>query len=810
MDTTPKPAATPSPSPAAAGALPDRLGAYRILSLLGEGASGRVYLAEEDAPRRRVALKTLRAAAGGSGFAARFEREAALTAALEHPNIARLYAAGIADTAGGAVPYLAMQHVEGRTLRAWMAANAGTRGADLRERVRLLAVLGRAVAYAHARGVLHRDLKPDNVMVMPDGQPVVLDFGIARAMGEADSTLTMTGQVFGTLPYLSSEALAGAAHRLDPRADVYSLGVIAYELVGGQLPYALTGASLAEALDQLQRPPPQALEALEPRARGDIATIVNKAMAQDPALRYPDAAAFAADLERWLDNRPIEARPPTAAYVATRFMRRHRALSAAVAVSALALVAATVVSVRYALAERAALAAAEARLAEREAVNQFLDDMLRRADPERAVGNALTVRDVLDGARLALRGKGVPSAVVTALEGTLGRTYLHLGEAGIAEPLLGSAKERARALFGSTGVATLNAELDYASALGAIGRADEAEVLLKKVQDVARPAAVLRQGDAELARVALRAEGDLLIAQGDGGDIEPALAGLAKLHERAASVLGADDMQVLALLAAIAELQQMKGDYPAALAETQRVLAAQERTLGPLHPETLTTRNLLANVLRQQGDVPAAELTYRALLEDEKRVLGADHPQTLGTLNNYTGLVLMKKDLALGDTMTADLLDRVERKIGPDRRLTATAVNMRGYLLDDLGRFAEAEAMYRRSITIADRVYGEKHPETFAPRNNLGMLLMRAGRPRDAAPVFADTVRRTRDALGGEHPYTAIFRSNYGECLLATGQVAAARRELQEAVKVLDKALGPDHERTKLARERLARALAAR
>ena len=212
--------------------LPAKIGPYRIRGLLGEGASGRVYLAAESDPPREVALKVLRAASLPAEAQLRFRREAELLARLEHPAIARLYAAGVADTEAGPLPWLAMERVQGRELLDY----ARSQSLSIERKLALLAEIGRAVHYAHSRGVVHRDLKPANILVDADGHPHVLDFGVSHMVRE-DAAMTVDGQVLGTVPYMSTEQLAGSRTAGDPRSDVYALGVIAYELLSGVLPY---------------------------------------------------------------------------------------------------------------------------------------------------------------------------------------------------------------------------------------------------------------------------------------------------------------------------------------------------------------------------------------------------------------------------------------------------------------------------------------------------------------------------------------------------------------------------------------------
>lgn len=318
--------------------VPDRIGPYRVIELLGEGGMGVVYLAEEATPHRIVAIKVMHRSRLTPARRARFEREIAALGRLRHPGIVPIYAAG---TDADGQPYFAMEFVRGRPLLTWARETT----ASIRARVERLVLIADAVQHAHEHGVLHRDLKPANIMVDEHGHPRVLDFGVARVHepGRVDQ-VTMTGAMLGTLAYMSPEQVAGRGDRQDPRTDLYALGVVAFELLAGRLPYDVGSASLPEAARIIREREPDALSSLVPRSGTDLDVIIGKALAKEPARRYHTAAALADDLRRWLDGRPILARPPSAAYQLRRFAARHRAVAVATGLALVTLLAAAVVS----------------------------------------------------------------------------------------------------------------------------------------------------------------------------------------------------------------------------------------------------------------------------------------------------------------------------------------------------------------------------------------------------------------------------------------------------------------------------------
>jgi len=311
--------------------LPEGFAGFRILRRLAAGGMGVVYEAEQAQPRRRVALKVLHPGAASEEGRRRFEREAEFLARLHHPGIAQVHLYGTAPTAAGPCPFLAMELVDGLPL------NVYARGLELRERLALLAAVCDAVAHAHVKGVIHRDLKPGNILVTPAGQPKVLDFGVARLLDAGAAGRTRTGQVIGTLAYMSPEQATGDSDRIDARTDVYALGVLGYEMLCGRLPHAIDAAAVPDAIRRIVEDEPPDPGTLDRQLRGDVGLILRKALAKEPARRYDGAGAMAEDIRRHLRDEPILARPPTASYQFGKFVRRHRALVAGTAATLVAL-----------------------------------------------------------------------------------------------------------------------------------------------------------------------------------------------------------------------------------------------------------------------------------------------------------------------------------------------------------------------------------------------------------------------------------------------------------------------------------------
>lgn len=363
------------------GWIPNQIGEYRILRLIGEGGMGAVFQAQQRNPSRLVALKVVKFNLDGDQLR-RFEIEADALGRLHHPGIAQIYAAGTAETGGGPLPYFAMEYIQGTTLSQYARAQ----GLNLRLRLELFMKVCDAVHHAHQRGIIHRDLKPGNIMVDEGGQPKILDFGLAK-MTNSDMEATRqtdVGQIMGTLPYMSPEQVMADPLELDIRTDIYSLGIILYELLADRLPYA-TEKKLHDAVRTILEEEPAPLSSVNRVYRGDIETIVGKALEKDKARRYASAATLGGDVSRYLRHEPIVARPPSTAYQMRKLVLRHRALFLSGALIFLVLVVGIVISTDQALRARRAERLAREQQGQAERSAAIADQQRREAEAATAL-----------------------------------------------------------------------------------------------------------------------------------------------------------------------------------------------------------------------------------------------------------------------------------------------------------------------------------------------------------------------------------------------------------------------------------------
>ncbi|HSW31688.1 MAG TPA: serine/threonine-protein kinase [Longimicrobiales bacterium] len=739
---------------------PSVVGPYHIVHVVGEGGMGVVYAAEQLHPvRRRVALKMMRPGMDSREVVARFEAERHALAVMDHPGIARVLDAGVAEDGR---PYFVMELVRGVRIDEYCDRFRLT----VRERVELFIQLCQAVQHAHQKGLIHRDLKPSNVLVAEqDGQavPKVIDFGVAKATGHHLSDapgLTTLGIALGTLAYMSPEQAEGNQLDVDTRSDIYSLGVMLYEILVGRVPLdpqeigvpqflarlvsrdaavPLPGARLG-AGDGIARvagargtTPTGLRRALE----GDLQWVVMKAIEKDRARRYETANGLAMDLRRALDDEPVLARPPSAAYRVGKLVRRHRTATAAVAVALLALVAGsaatTVGMVRARKAEAAAQAAraqAEVEAGTARRVADFLVELFEVSDPAEARGGAVTAREILDrGARRVgqeLRDEPVVQARLLAAMGTV---YQGLGLYDEALPLLGRALAlREEALpEGSPEIA------ESLRRLGVLqrnrGDLEESEGSLRRALDIHE--AALGPSDEEVAHT-LHALGATVLARGRPEQADTLLRRALAIEE---GLLGADQDMVANILQDLGTVGYYRGEYAEAGQYWNRAVAIRERQLGPDHPQVAVGLNNLGGVYFLEGRYDEALAAYGRAREIWTRALEPDHPRFGAVYTNIGETYAALGRVREAEPLLLEALRIKERTLSPDEPSIATTLGVLADMYAAERRFGEAEPRYLRAIRILERALGPSHARLGAPLDGYARMLRAAGRVAEAEAV---------------------------------------------------------------------------
>jgi len=767
-------------------------GKYKLIEEIGEGGMGSVFLAQQTEPvKRDVAVKVIKAGMDSRAVLARFEAERQALAMMDHPNIAKVLDAG---TTEGGRPFFVMELVKGTPLTTF----CDERKLTPRQRLELFVPVCQAIQHAHQKGIIHRDIKPSNVLVaLYDDRPVpkVIDFGVAKAAGQSltDKTLmTGFGAIVGTPEYMSPEQASLNNLDIDTRSDVYSLGVLLYELLTGTTPVDrkhLGKPALLEILRivrEVEAPRPSAkLSSIDtlPRVaanrgtepaklsrlmKGELSWLVLKALEKDRSRRYETANALSRDIQRYLADEVVEARPPSAAYRFQKLVRRHKGQVIAASLVLLALLGGVI--------------GTTAGLFEARRQAEIARGKERQANEEKHKARAAAEEERQAKEREADRAEGERQAKIDA-EAKRKEAERNLAFARKGNAILGS-------VF--------------------------AGLEPKRIAESGRPLQdVLRQNLSQAVKeLEGSAIGDPLEVAAMQDTLGRSLLGLGEyalavevlnkaLAARQAK-LGPDHPYTLTSMSNLAVVYNASGQLAKAVPLLEQSLQMQTAKLGRDHPATLASMNELAGAYKASGQLAKAVRLYEERLEKLQSKLGPDHPQTLLTMNNLSGAYQDSGQLAKAVPLSEQSLRKHKARLGPDHPQTLTSMNNLAAAYKDSGQLTKAMPLLEETLAKRKAKLGPDHPDTLASLNNLAMVYLGIGQVAKAIPLLEQALQKQKAKLGPDHPSTLASMNNLAGAYWATRQLDKVVPLLEETLTMRKAKLGPDHPETLISMNNLA------
>jgi eukaryotic-like serine/threonine-protein kinase len=755
------------------------IGPYRLVQRMGVGGMGEVWRAEQTAPfHRTVALKLIKAGMDTRAALARFESERQALALMEHPNIAMVFDAGATPEGR---PYFVMECVPGLPITSYCDSHRLT----IHDRLALFTQVCEGVQHAHQKAIIHRDLKPSNVLVTEvDRKPVpkIIDFGLAKAVGPRLSQATLyteAGGVVGTPDYMSPEQADSGELNIDTRTDVYSLGVILYELLVGTLPYSSRsgGAGTPSMLEKIRGEEPtlpssklkamgesshdsaekrqEEPQALRRRLRGELDWIAMKALEKERSRRYGSPSELSADIQRYLNNEPVLASPPSTTYRARKFVQRHR-FGVGVAVAAVILLvafAATMALQARRIAKERDRANREADASER--VTDFMTRMFKVSDPGQARGNSITAREILDKASNEIDpGLANDPQLQAHMMNVMGTVYENLGLFARAELLFRRALEIHRRTLGDKNKDTLQSMYNLAEVLTWRGNSAEAETLCRESFEARKSVLGPEHRDTLISMSWLAW---ILFIEGRYPEAEKLDRDAIEIARR---VLGAQDNVTVSAMSRLGTVLSEEGKYPEAEATLQKVLGDRRQTLGLENPDTLASANNLANLLMNEGKNAESEELNSDTLPIYRRVFGPDNAKTLMVVENLAIAVKNQGRYPEAEQLERDALEIERNKFGPDNRSTLITMSNLAETLIQEGQYSEAEQLLRQAIDGKRRTLGPEHRSVLRSMDSLGNVLKKEKRYADAEQTYRQVLDIRSHVLGADNPDTA--NSAYG------------------------------------------------
>jgi eukaryotic-like serine/threonine-protein kinase len=786
-------------------------GNYHALKQIGTGGMGSVYLAEraDGVFEQKVALKIVKPGMNSREIISRFEGERQILARLQHPNIARLLDGGISDLG---LPYFTMEYVQGKPITEY----CDEKNLTIEQRLELFKRVCEAVLYAHQNLVIHRDLKPSNILVEENGTVKLLDFGIAKVFEEEENqtSLTKTGMRVMTPEYASPEQVKGEP--VSTATDIYSLGLILYQLLSGCPPYEIKSSSALEmekviCLTEPQKPSTMItkissadsdsnekitsdyitkkrstnLTRLKKRISGDLDNICLMAIRKEPTRRYSSVAQFISDIDNHLNGLPITARKSTAAYRAGKFVKRHKT---GVTVASIAIVLIAFLTTYYTIRLAGERDKAQLEAEKSKKVAEFLTSIFQVSDPENSKGETITARELLDNGVKRIENELSDQPLVLAnMLGVTGNVYKSLGLYSTAENLLKKSYHLNDSLLSENSSETAKSLNDLANLEYAMG---EYELAIDKFKQAIEIREKIFGKESPETAESLDNLGMVLREEGKLAEAEKLVMLSLSIRRKSFSEKSGEAAKSINDLALIKE---DKGEYDNAKKLFEESLSIKESLYGKSHPSTTETIANLALLLQQMGNYKEASKLLNETLNNDKKIYGELHPSVSTDLYYLASNKALMGDLDGAEKLYSENLKLDKKLLGDQHPYIALDLNNLAGIYSDKGEYEKAEKLYKQSLEINRKIYGKEHLEVATNISNLGVLYQRWGKLNLAEPLLKSALDMRRKLLGENHPDVVTSINIYASLLMSEKKYNEAIALYRKSLALRIKLLGEDH-----------------